>query len=73
MLHNKREVKDDCLYTIVCPLTFAILSIADLVLSGKLVIYDVANLTIGWTEYNCEYFNVSMKYLCGAKIFSLVC
>ncbi|XP_044483370.1 aspartic proteinase 36-like [Mangifera indica] len=28
--------------------------LGDLVLSGKLVIYDVANLTIGWTEYNCS-------------------
>ncbi|KAL4318935.1 hypothetical protein GQ457_18G010410 [Hibiscus cannabinus] len=27
--------------------------LGDLVLSNKLVIYDVENQTIGWTEYNC--------------------
>lgn len=28
--------------------------LADLVLSNKLVLYDLENQTIGWTEYNCE-------------------
>ncbi|KAJ0079347.1 hypothetical protein Patl1_24032 [Pistacia atlantica] len=28
--------------------------LGDLVLSGKLVVYDVANQTIGWTDYNCS-------------------
>lgn len=29
---------------------------ADLVLSNKLVLYDLENQAIGWTEYNCKYF-----------------
>ncbi|XVF56402.1 hypothetical protein PTKIN_Ptkin06aG0117900 [Pterospermum kingtungense] len=29
--------------------------LGDLVLSNKLVIYDIENQTIGWTEYDCEY------------------
>jgi len=29
--------------------------IADLVLSNKLVVYDLENMTIGWTDYNCTY------------------
>lgn len=33
---------------------FEFLENADLVLSNKLVIYDIENQTIGWTEYNCE-------------------
>ncbi|XP_022745419.1 aspartic proteinase-like protein 2 isoform X2 [Durio zibethinus] len=28
--------------------------LGDLVLSNKLVIYDIENQTIGWTEYNCS-------------------
>ncbi|KAK8713329.1 hypothetical protein V6N13_148550 [Hibiscus sabdariffa] len=28
--------------------------LGDLVLSNKLVVYDVENQTIGWTEYNCS-------------------
>lgn len=28
---------------------------ADLVLSNKLVVYDLENQVIGWTEYNCKY------------------
>lgn len=28
---------------------------ADIVLSDKLVLYDLENQTIGWTQYNCEY------------------
>ena len=31
------------------------LSLADLVLSNKLVVYDLENMVIGWTDYNCEY------------------
>ncbi|XP_021900148.1 aspartic proteinase-like protein 2 [Carica papaya] len=29
--------------------------LGDLVLSNKLVLYDIENQVIGWTEYNCEY------------------
>ncbi len=32
--------------------------IADMVLSNKLVLYDLEQQTIGWTEYNCEYYVV---------------
>ena len=35
--------------------SFISLLLADLVLSNKLVLYDLENQTIGWTEYNCEY------------------
>jgi hypothetical protein len=41
---------------------------ADLVLSNKLVFYDLENQVIGWTEYNCEcrlkflYFIVHLNY-----------
>ncbi|KAI4302057.1 hypothetical protein L6164_035275 [Bauhinia variegata] len=28
--------------------------LGDLVLSNKLVVYDLENMTIGWTEYNCS-------------------
>ncbi|XP_022719854.1 aspartic proteinase-like protein 2 [Durio zibethinus] len=31
-----------------------IILLGDLVLSNKLVIYDIENQTIGWTEYNCS-------------------
>lgn len=31
------------------------MSIADLVLTNKLVVYDLENMTIGWADYNCEY------------------
>jgi hypothetical protein len=27
---------------------------ADLVLSNKLVVYDLENQVIGWTDYNCK-------------------
>lgn len=30
-------------------------AIADLVLSNKLVLYDLVEQAIGWTDYNCEY------------------
>ena len=29
-------------------------SIADLVLSNKLVVYNLENQVIGWTDYNCK-------------------
>ncbi|CAN1236133.1 Aspartic proteinase 36, partial [Linum grandiflorum] len=29
--------------------------LGDLVLSNKLVVYDLVNQGIGWTDYNCEY------------------
>lgn len=35
--------------------SFVSLLLADLVLSNKLVLYDLENQTIGWTEYNCKY------------------
>ena len=28
--------------------------LGDLVLSNKLVIYDLENMVIGWTDYNCS-------------------
>ncbi|KAJ4955108.1 hypothetical protein NE237_011891 [Protea cynaroides] len=34
--------------------------LGDLVLSNKLVVYDLENLTIGWTEYNCSS-SISMQ------------
>lgn len=30
-------------------------SIADLVLSNKLVVYDLEKQVIGWTDYNCKF------------------
>lgn len=42
---------------------------ADLVLSNKLVTYDLENQTIGWAEYNCEYHTLCLL-LC--QLFSLV-
>lgn len=32
-----------------------IFPIADLVLSNKLVVYDLENMVIGWTDFNCEF------------------
>jgi hypothetical protein len=29
-------------------------SVADLVLSNKLVVYNLENQVIGWTDYNCK-------------------
>lgn len=44
----------------------------DLVLSNKLVVYDLQNQTIGWTEYNCEYLTalylIRTEYI-GYKLF----
>lgn len=34
---------------------------ADLVLSNKLVVYDLENMVIGWTDYNCEYESIFFK------------
>lgn len=31
---------------------------ADLVLSNKLVVYDLEKQGIGWVEYNCKYFEL---------------
>ncbi|XVF41480.1 hypothetical protein PTKIN_Ptkin01aG0283100 [Pterospermum kingtungense] len=31
-----------------------IILLGDLVLSNKLVVYDIESQTIGWTEYNCS-------------------
>lgn len=42
---------------------------ADLVLSNKLVTYDLENQTIGWAEYNCEYHTLC---LLPCQLFSLV-
>lgn len=30
--------------------------LADLVLSNKLVLYDLEKQAIGWTEYNCKLY-----------------
>jgi len=40
-----------------------ILFAADLVLSNKLVFYDLENQVIGWTEYNCEYHMIFLYFL----------
>ncbi|XP_016442695.1 aspartic proteinase 36-like [Nicotiana tabacum] len=39
----------------------AITLLGDLVLSNKLVLYDVENQTIGWTEYDCSS-TIQLKY-----------
>lgn len=30
-------------------------------LSNRLVVYDLENQTIGWTEYNCEFLKHFIK------------
>jgi hypothetical protein len=30
-------------------------SVADLILSDKLFVYDLENQVIGWTDYNCKF------------------
>lgn len=40
---------------------------ADLVLSKKLVLYDLEKKTIGWTPYDCEYS--ILGFLC-SNLFS---
>jgi len=34
------------------------------VLSNKLVLYDLEQQMIGWTEYNCEYYVVTYSNFC---------
>ncbi|KAK9043674.1 hypothetical protein V6N11_072009 [Hibiscus sabdariffa] len=53
-----------------------VILLGDLVLSNKLVIYDIENQTIGWAEYNCTS-NVKVKdaktgteYMVGAHTIS---
>lgn len=38
---------------------FHLFLILDLVLQNRLVLYDLENQTIGWTEYNCELFSIT--------------
>lgn len=38
----------------------AVILLGDLVLSNRLVVYDIENQTIGWTEYNCSS-NIKVK------------
>lgn len=40
-----------------------IFPIADLVLSNKLVVYDLENMTIGWTNFNCEFPTLNLYHL----------
>lgn len=35
-------------------INFELFPIADLVLSNKLVVYDLENMEIGWKDFNCE-------------------
>ncbi|TYI16635.1 hypothetical protein ES332_A08G268300v1 [Gossypium tomentosum] len=48
--------------------------LGDLVLSNKLVIYDIENQTIGWTEYNCtssvKVKNGNTEYSVGYHVVS---
>lgn len=59
----------DCiiyLYFIINPLihdSLFPLPLADLVLSNKLVVYDLENMVIGWTDYNCEYDTIFGYFL----------
>ncbi|GLT75650.1 hypothetical protein SLA2020_473550 [Shorea laevis] len=53
-----------------------IMLLGDMVLSNKLVVYDIENQTIGWTEYNCSS-SIKVKdemsgavYTVGAHILS---
>ncbi|CAK9141627.1 unnamed protein product [Ilex paraguariensis] len=53
--------------------------LVDLVLSNKLVVYDLDNQTIGWTEYNCSS-SIKLKdevtgsvHLVGAHSLSSAC
>ncbi|XP_057960941.1 aspartic proteinase 36 [Malania oleifera] len=56
-----------------------IILLGDLVLSNRLVVYDLVNQTIGWTEYNCST-SVKVKdeqsgavYLVGSHNLSSAC
>ncbi|GLT51854.1 hypothetical protein SLA2020_252320 [Shorea laevis] len=42
-----------------------VILLGDLVLSNKLVVYDIENQTIGWTEYNCS-LSIKVKDESGA-------
>lgn len=44
-------------------INFGLFSIADMVLSNKVVIYDLENMAIGWTDYNCKYQAASHNVL----------
>ena len=48
----------NCFYftTIFLYLTpYVVSTYADLVLSNKLVVYDLDNEVVGWAEHNCKY------------------
>lgn len=36
---------------------------ADLVLKDKVVVYDLANQRIGWTNYDCKFDNNYLPYV----------
>ena len=64
----------------VCISSINFLSIsfnADLVLSNKLVVYDLENQGIGWVEYNCKYFepfhyfHLLFGFMIGSLLFFL--
>lgn len=57
-------------YWSFCSLTCDVLSNSDLVLSNKLVVYDVQNQTIGWTDFNCEYFMLFEVFSLSFHLFS---
>lgn len=40
-----------------------LLMLADLVLSNKLVLYDLESQAIGWTDYNCKIFVNYIQYI----------
>jgi hypothetical protein len=42
---------------------------ADLVLSNKLVFYDLENQVIGWTEYNCEWQLIFLYFIVHPNYF----
>lgn len=44
-----------CMHYFYIKKLLVLFPMADLVLSNKLVLYDLEAQTIGWTEYNCEY------------------
>lgn len=55
---------------------FHLFLISDLVLQNRLVLYDLENQTIGWTEYNCELFSIrkfsstlDFYFLCFIQIY----
>ncbi|OMO61960.1 Peptidase A1 [Corchorus olitorius] len=44
--------------------------LGDLVLSNKLVVYDIENQTIGWTEYNCTS-SIKVKDASSGAVYSV--